>query len=118
MSDFDTRRIGEIAELEEQIKALKTQVAQYKSAAEKWEPKVSCEAFPGEGRVTLSFGGKVMAATMTENYLLSTDLTSATSAIVDTLSNSLLADRIRDVIRPSVEALIANMASTTKAGKW
>ncbi len=120
MSDFDTRRVGEIAVLEEQIKSLQEQVNKFRQIAEKWEPRVSSEivAPNNDGKVILQFGGKTIAATFTSSYITSMDLTSATTNVVETLCQSLVAERLRDVVRPEVERLMNNAASLLQVGKW
>lgn len=118
MSDFDTRRIGEIMALEEKILSLQNQLKEYKSDAEKWTPRVSTEASSETCRVTLAFGGKTFAATMPNDYLMRGDATTLTSMVIDTLYTALIADCFKPVIRPAVEKLQQSAASVSRAGKW
>lgn len=118
MSDFDTQRIGEVAALEQSIHALQQQVKDLKADADKWTPRVGSSMADGSARVTLHFGGKAMAATVNSTYLAQTDATTATTAIVETLCQSLVIDRLKEVVRPEVEKLIAGINAASKAGKW
>jgi len=120
MSDFDTRRVGEIVVLEERINALQDQVKKYKHIADKWEPRVSSEiiATDNTGKVILHFGGKAIAATFTADYLTRMDLTSATTNVVETLCQSLVAERLREVVQPEVERIMNNMKSISQVGQW
>lgn len=120
MSDFDTRRVGEIAVLEETIIALQKQVAEYKADAELWTPKVSSELGVGldQSRVTMSFGGRTMAATMPTSWLLAVDLTSGTTAVIENLCSSLVSHQLRSVIEPELQKLMMNAKAVSGAGKW
>lgn len=119
-NDFDTRQVGEIATLEEKIRALQTQVKQYQDIAEKWEPKITSEVDLGanSGKISLQFGGKVISATMTGDYVCRADTTSATTAVTETLCQSLVIDRLRGLVEPEVIRIAENLKSIAKAGKW
>ena len=120
MSDFDTQRIGEIMELEQQVKALRDEVQRYKTIAERWEPRVAAEVNPTArlGKVSLTFGGKTISATMSFDYLEKMDLTTATTSCVETLCSSLVIDRLRGVVQPEVQKLMDNVTIVMGAGKW
>lgn len=120
MSDFDTRRIGEIAELENKILALQTQLNEHKADAEKWKPVASSEVeiSTASARVTLQFGGKVAAVTMTADWLDQLDVTSATTLVLEKLSGTLILDRLRPVIQVEVEKIKKNLVAVSGAGKW
>lgn len=120
MSDFDTRRVGEIAVLEEKIQALQSQVAQYRAAADKWEPKVGGELMPAEekAKVSLHFGGKNFSAVVPYAFLQQMDAAGASTMVVEALFNGLVKDALRSVIQPEVERLQASAKSLLKVGKW
>lgn len=113
------QQIGEVSAYENQIQALQKQVLDLKASSEKWEPKVSTSMeTDGTCKVSLKFGGKMVTATMSSLFLASTDVTSATSSVVDTLCSSLVVDRLREVVQPEVQKLINNAVSLQGAGKW
>lgn len=120
MSDFDTRQVSEIATLEAQIRALQAQVKQYKDIADKWEPKITSEVDLGSnsGKISLQFGGKVLSATMTADYVCRADTTSATTAVTETLCQSLIVDRLRSLVEPEVIRVAENLRAVAKAGTW
>ena len=120
MSDFDTRRVGEIVVLEEKIMALQEQLTAAKKVADEWKPEISSITSSGEmrSRITLKFGGKVSAATMTVDWLAQQDTTSATTAAVEALIDSVVKDRLRTLIEPEIDKLIKNAKSLQTVGKW
>lgn len=119
MSDFDTRRVGEIAILEERIRALQAQVVEYRESAERWTPRTASEVgLDGQVKISLMFGGKAISATMSAAYLAGTDLTTATTSVVETLCSSLVADRLRPIVQPEVERAMRNAQSLREVGKW
>lgn len=120
MSEFDTCRVSEIAMLEGKIKALQEQVQQYKADADKWTPKVSSELNMEDfsGRVTLQFGGKTIAATMSQQYFATLDESTAIANVSETLCQSLVIDRLKEVVGPEVAKLMKNAKSMEKVGQW
>lgn len=115
----DVNRVAEIARLEEKVRALMAQVETYKADAELWKPVVT-SAVEGDGtvKISLRFGGKMLTATLNSSYLASTDLTSATSSVVTTLIDSLVADRLREVVMPEVDRVMKNVQSLQRVSKW
>lgn len=115
----DLQSIGAIADLEQQIMALQSQVKELRAGNEKWVPKASSSVEPdGSCKVTLHFGGKAITATMSTTYLATVDVTSATTSITETLCSSLVVDRLKEVVQPEVERLIKNSVSLQSTGKW
>lgn len=118
MTDFDTRRIGEIALLEEKLEnALKTG-AGYKMIAERWQPRAASELIDGKAKISLTFGGKTMAATFPAEGLVSADLGSATTEVLEALVKSFVLDQLRPVIQAEVRTLIAGAQTQQKPGAW
>lgn len=120
MSDFDTRRIGEIAVLEEKIRQMQAQLAEYKQRADLWTPVVSTKTDIGTGVSTISmmFGGKAFSATVSSQWLMDMDLTSGTTAILETLYTTHIADRLRPFVEHEVQRLKQNSTAVQGAGKW
>ena len=63
MNDFDTRQVGEIARLEEQLKHAQGAAAGYKMIAERWQPRFTSRIDGETAKISLTFGGKMMTAT-------------------------------------------------------
>jgi hypothetical protein len=120
MSDFDTCRVSEIAILEGKIKALQEQVSQYKANSDKWTPRVSSELNMGDfgGRVTLHFGGKAITATLSQQYFMTLDESTAVDNVAETLCQSLVIDRLKEVVGPEVVKLMKNAKAMERVGKW
>lgn len=120
MSDFDTRRVGEIHGLELRINALQAELAQKKQAAEKWEPKVDATIDPKResGKITMHFAGKAFAAEVPLTLLRTGTLTGITTSVVETLCVHLVAQQLKQVIEPQVQKLLNSVQLTKDAGKW
>lgn len=120
MSDFDTRRIGEIHSLEERINALQAELKQKKVAADKWEPKVAASMDPKResGKITMHFGGKAFAAEVPMTLLRTGTLTGITTSVVETLCVHLVAQQLKQVIEPQVQKLLHSVQLANEAGKW
>lgn len=114
MQDIDKTRAEYIVRLEEQLQHAQAQLAQFKPLADKWTPVISGDNTQGDARFTLVFGGKRVTATVTQHMLLETDLTSLTSSIIDTLIESLVADRLREVVAPEVERIMRQAIPASK----
>lgn len=118
MSDFDTRRIGEVAALQEQVNSLKMQAAGYKMIAERWQPRFTVAIDNQMAKVSLIFGGKIATATFPIADLAQADETTATTSILESMCENLIIDQLRPILRPEVHNLIENAKTMSGAGKW
>jgi hypothetical protein len=120
MDDIEKNRMDYVQRIEEQLQHLQRQLAEVKPLAEKWTPKVSGEISVAENqcRITLVFGGKRTTATFDGAHLATNTTEGLVDSIANTLAESLLVDRIKEVIRPEVERLAVNARTLPGAGKW
>lgn len=119
MDDFEKNRNEYVARLEQQLKECQRQLAEAKPLAEKWTPVVNGEiSQDGDVRVTLAFGGKRITATVTRTAFASHTTHDLTHSITNTLAESLLVEKIAEVVRPEVERLMRGVESISGAGKW
>lgn len=120
MQDIEKSRVEYVQRLETQLEHMAKELDKYKQIAETWEPKITTVTEPSTQRTTfgLSFGGKLVHATVTQQYLAETDLNSAASTIVDALVESLVVEQLRKKIMPDVERNQQNARATVGAGKW
>lgn len=118
MSDFDTRRIGEIAVLEERLEAAQRQAAEYKAIADKWQPRFTASVSEGVAKISMLFGGKALAATYTIESIADVDATTATTAALGTLFEALMLDQLRPLAQPEVEKVIQAAKSLEKVNRW
>ena len=118
MSDFDTRRIGEIMALEEQIKNLQSQCSGYKMIAERWQPRVTSAIDNDQAKISLTFGGKTMTATYPIKNLQGVDVTSAATSVLNTLWEASILDTLRPVVVSDVQRMIDAAESMTQVNKW
>jgi hypothetical protein len=118
MSDFDTRRVGEINDLEQQLKHARDAAAGYKLIADRWQPRFTSEIANDTAKISLTFGGKTMTATYPIAALAGADLTSATSSVLQTLFDALIADALRPVTQPEVSRMLDAANSLKQVGKW
>lgn len=118
MSDFDTRRIGEILELEQKLKNASDRAVEFQAVAERWQPRVASVIANDVAKISLSFGGKTMTATYPVKNLQGVDLTSATTSVLQTLFDALIADALRPVIAPEVKRMLDAANSMTQVAKW
>lgn len=119
-TDFEKTRPEYATGLEERIAQLQAQVAHYKPLADKWTPRVSSENIlsDGTGHVTLFFGGKQITATISAQALEILSHQDLVTNVSSTLSESLLVDRLREIVAPEVDKLIQSAKSVRGAGKW
>lgn len=120
MEDIEKFRSEYVMRLETNLQHAQQELAKYKAIAEKWEPKLHAEISAKEQqcRFTLEFGGKRTTATITVPAMESTDVTTATSAIVDALVESNVAARLRDIVQPEVQRIQPSLKVMAGAGKW
>lgn len=118
MSEFDTRRIGEIAILEERLRAAQQQAAEYKTIAEKWEPRFTSSVTDGVAKISMLFGGKAIAATYEIESIADVDVTTATTEVLSTLFSALMLDQLRPIAAPEVEKVIQASKSLKQVNRW
>jgi len=107
------------AQLEQQVQALQRLLAEIKPMADKWTPRATAEMGPDKiARVSLSFGGKTVTTSMPFETLVANNNNDLTASITDALCESLLIEKLREVVRPEVERLAKGVASVQGAGKW
>ena len=120
MQDIEKSRVEYVQRLETQLEHMAKELDRYKQIADTWEPKFTTVTDPNSQKTTfgLSFGGKLVHATVTHQYLAETDLNSASSTIVDALVESLVTEQLRKKIMPDVERNQKNARATSGAGQW
>lgn len=119
MEDIDKNRVEYVARLEQQIAELHRQLSEVQPLAEKWTPVVSGELMAdGEARVTLCFGGKRVTATVSGASFTQNTVNDLTFSITNTLAESLLVEKVAEVIKPEVERLFRGALAIKGAGKW
>lgn len=120
MDDIEKNRVQYVQQIETKLSHLQTEYEKYKALADKWEPKLTVKTETETGKVTfgLQFGGKFVHATVSPEYLVQMDNTTATSEISDALVESLVVSEIRKIIAPEVERLQRGAKTTSNAGKW
>lgn len=120
MEDIEKSRVEYVTRLEEQVHYLQSQVSELKPLVEKWKPVVNGEISSdgSQVRITLSFGGKRTTATVAASTFADNTSSDLSYSITNTLAESLLVDRIREVIDPEVQRLREGVQSVKRAGKW
>lgn len=106
MEDIDKTRLEYVARLEEQVQHLQREVANYKPLAQRWQPVATSKMTPDGAAITLQFGGKQTTGTIGTSTLLESDLTSLTSSVIDTLCESIMIDRLREIVGPEVDRMM------------
>lgn len=119
MDDIEKSRVEYVARLEEQVRELQRQLAEAKPLADRWTPVVAGEIDQGgKVRVTLGFGGKRTTATVNLDVFLSNTSQDVTYSIANTLAESMLVEKIAEVIRPEIDRLMQGAKAVQGAGKW
>jgi len=120
MDDIEKNRATYVQQIETKISHLQNECEKYKAIADKWEPKLTMKTDVKSGNVTfgLQFGGKFVHASVTQQWLLQVDETSATTSIVDALVESLVVSELRKIVAPEVDKAQRAAKSISTAGKW
>ena len=119
MEDIEKSRVEYVARLEEQVRELQRQLGEVKPLAEKWTPVVAGEIDQdNKVRVTLGFGGKRTTATIDVGVFTRNTVEDLTHSIANTLAESMLVEKISEVLRPEVERLLQGAKAVSGAGKW
>jgi hypothetical protein len=118
MDDIEKNRLEYVGRLEEQVMHLRRQLDEAKPLAEKWTPVVASENTGDALRITMAFGGKRVTATIKNDTLLSSDATSLTSSVVDSMVQNLVFDQLTPMIRPVIDAAQYTVGKVAGAGKW
>ena len=119
MEDIEKSRVEYVARLEEQVRELHRQLSETKPLAEKWTPVVAGEVEQdGTVRVTLRFGGKNVTAVVGSSAFISNTAQDLAYSITNTLAESMLVEKIAEVIKPEVERLMIGAKKLHGAGKW
>lgn len=118
--DIEKNRAEYVARLEAKLQHATAEAAKYKAIAEKWQPICHGELDPQSQNVrfTLQFGGSRCTATVGFAALSEADVTTAVSGVVDALIESMVADKIREPVRPEVERMMPSLKAALNAGKW
>lgn len=107
------------AQLEQQVQALQRTLAEIKPAADKWTPRVTAEMGPDKiARVSLTFGGKTTSVAVPFETFMEYTSHDLTTNFTDALCESLLIEKLREVVRPEVDRLRQGVSSLQGAGKW
>lgn len=117
MSDFDTRRIGEIAALEQRLQAALEGQRELKSLS-KWEPIFNVEVNETTTKFSLAIADKAIGVTYPTENVVQLDTTTLTTVVLNTLFEHLLADVLRPLLLPKVQQAIELGQATRRAGKW
>lgn len=116
MQDIEKSRAEYVTHLEQQVKHLQDQVAELKPLAETWTPVLNGHiSESGSARFTLQFGGKRVTGEISASGLTQMSITDATTSVVDTLIESLVAERLREVVRPEVERIQRGLSSIQRS---
>lgn len=119
MDDIEKNRAEYVLRLEQQVQELSRQLAEAKPLADRWTPVAHGElAHDGTARVTLAFGGKRITATVTRDAFTTNTALDLTTSIANTLCESMLVEKIAEVVRPEVERLVQAATAIKGAGKW
>jgi hypothetical protein len=116
--DMEKNRSENVARLEMTLAHAQGELAKYKAIAEKWEPVCHAEIGDDLVKFTLAFGGKRSTIGVPRDGMAASDVTSATSAIIDALLKSTVADRLREVVEPEVQRIQPSLKVVGLAGKW
>lgn len=119
MEDIEKNRIEYVARLEQQVQELQRQLSEAKPLAEKWTPIVAGEVDQQKQvRITLGFGGKRTTATIGLDTFTRNTVDDLTFSIANTLAESMLVEKIAEILRPEVERLTSAAKAVNGAGKW
>lgn len=113
MEDIEKQRAEYVVHLETQLVELQRQLAEAKPLAEKWTPVIAGQVTPEEVRVTLSFGGKRVTVTVNMLNFATNSTQDLVSSIADVLCESLVVEKVREVIRPEIERLRRGVTALT-----
>jgi hypothetical protein len=118
--DFEKNRIEYVMLIENQLRHAKHELAIAKAAVTAWEPKFSTEMNIGSDstKVSLTFGGKVAAFSVNDAWLNATSATDACVDVVDKLVEAIVAEKLRELLRPQLEHVKANIQVRAASGKW
>lgn len=118
MDDIEKSRVEYVARLEEQVRELQRQLGEAKPLADRWTPVVAGEMTENSVRVTLGFGGKRTTATVGLDVFVRNTPQDVTYSIANTLAESMLVEKIAEVIRPEIERLMQGAKAVRGAGQW
>lgn len=118
MSDFDTRRVGEIATLEEKLQNATQRGAAYQVIAERWQPRVASVIADDEAKISLTFGGKTMSIRVPVTSLQGADTTSASTEFLKAMFDALILDSMRPIVQPEMQRMIDAANSLKAVSKW
>lgn len=118
MSDFEKNRAEYVTRLEAQVQNLHQQLNAIQADA-RWIPQVGGEVNDGQVRLTMSFGGKNQTAVLSYEFIKDHSVGDATTSILELAFQSLVNDRLREVIEPEVQRLRNNVLSISPASpQW
>ncbi|MBT9138802.1 MAG: hypothetical protein DDT31_01379 [Syntrophomonadaceae bacterium] len=118
MDDIEKTRVEYVVRLEEQVIHLKRQLDAAKPLADKWTPVVNSENLGDSLRITMAFGGKRATASIKNDTLLTSDATSLTSSVVDSMIQNLVFNQLTPIVRPIIDAAQYTVGQVDNAGKW
>jgi hypothetical protein len=118
MDDIEKTRHEYVVRLEEQLRYAQLTLSEIKPIANKWAPVVATENTGADLRVTLGFGGKRTTISVPTANIISGDVTTLTSAIVEAMITNIVQDVMAEQVRPHLEKAKVELTAIAGAGKW
>lgn len=119
MSDFDLRRVGEMATLEEHLRATQENGRDAALLAERWTPKFTSFVDGDIVKISMQYDGRAVSAVYKAKDLVNTDVTSATTQVLETLFRAIISDALRPLCTAEVAKAKAGAESLLSVGsRW
>jgi hypothetical protein len=117
MQDIDKTRAEYVTHLESQLTHMVQRLNDALNKA-KWAPVIEAADEGDKVRFVLSLLDKKVSVHVTKQSLFESDVTTITSAVVDSMVLNLVSSQIRTVVEPEVTKFKQSAVALNGAGKW
>jgi hypothetical protein len=117
-TESEKQRIDYVVQLEAHIKNQAEDLLHYRALADRWAPKLTHSVTETTVQVTLMIDGKAVTATVPKPVFYANSENDITVSVVDTLLESLVAERIRPLVAEQIVALQKELVAERNVGQW
>lgn len=119
MEDFEKQRTEYVQRLETQLQLMQRELAIYKPQAEKWSPVIESKLHSNDiCEITLKFGNKIKTVNLPSITLMQNDVTGLVTSCAEVFAESIISERIREMIEPHIIKLKNGALSVNNTNKW
>lgn len=117
-TEAEKQRLDYVAKLETHVAKQAEDLLHYRALAEQWTPRFSHSVTDDSVQVTLLLNGKTVSSTVQKAVFFQNSQVDITSAMTNTLLESLVYESLRPLVADEVVKLQQTLAAERNIGTW